>query len=265
MKRAESARIEAGDDTIGRSRDGFVTTVTIRRPPHNYVDVDLLRRIADTFAQLDGDPDCRAIVLAADGKTFCAGADFASALQSDKAIDPGEIYREAMRLFDGRKPIVAAIQGAAIGAGAGLALVADFRIACNEARFSVNFNRLGCHPGFGLSVTLARLVGMQQASLLFYTGRRIDGAYALRIGLVDEIVALDKVRARALELAHEIAASSPLAVQSTRQTLRENLAAKIRRVNARELAEQVDQFASLDFREGVQAMTERRLPRFRGR
>ena len=99
------------------------------------------------------------------------------------------LYKEATRLFRARKPVVAAVHGAAVGGGLGLALVADFRVTCAEARFSANFNRLGFHPGFGLTTTLPRLVGPQQAALLFYTGRRIAGDEAVRIGLADLLVA----------------------------------------------------------------------------
>lgn len=247
------------------SHDGHVCTVVFRRPPHNYVDTDLIERLADTFAQLDADDNCRAIVLASEGKSFCAGADFSGAEKKAVNVDPVTFYRQAMRLFDGRKPIVAAIHGAAIGAGAGLALIADFRIACPESRFSVNFNRLGFHPGFGLSYTLPRLIGAQKASLLFYTGRRINGAEAVAMNLADELVNSDVVRTRAQELAKEIATSAPLAVQSTRQTLREGVAEQVRAVNQRELAVQAMEFQTADFREGVQAMAERRLPIFHGR
>ena len=147
----------------------------------------------------------------------------------------------------------------------GLALVADFRITCTEARFSANFNRLGFHPGFGLSVTLPRLVGAQQAALLFYTGRRIAGDEAHRIGLADELVALEQVRPRAIELAHEIAGSAPIAVQSTRATVRGNLVEQIRLAVARESIEQNRHFLTEDFKEGVAAMAARRAPQFKGR
>lgn len=123
--------------------------------------------------------------------------------------------------------LVAAVQGATVGAGLGLALVADFRVTCPEARFSANFNRLGFHPGFGLSITLPRLVGEQQAALLLYTGRRIDGHEAQRIGLADVLVPAEQLRDTALDLAAEIAISAPLAVESTRETLRLGLADKV--------------------------------------
>src|SRR5215475_1160307 len=138
-----------------------------------------------------------------------------------RATSPiSHLYMQAVRLFRARKPIVAAIHGPAIGGGLGLALVPDFRVTCTEARFSANFNRLGFHPGFGLTYTLPRLVGEQQAALLFYTGRRIPGDEAVRIGLADLLVPQAEVRSAAQALALEISQSSPLAVIATRETMR---------------------------------------------
>jgi enoyl-CoA hydratase/carnithine racemase len=247
--------------SIQVSSDGHVTTVLLCRPPHNFVDVVALTALADSLHALDADENCRAIVLGSQGKSFCAGADFSGG----GVIDSAAIYGQALRLFRTRKPIVAAIQGAAIGAGAGLALVADFRIACPASRFSVNFNRLGFHPGFGLSCTLPRLVGQQAAARLFYLGERIDGERMVQLGLADELAPDDQVRERAHALAREIAVSAPLAVQSTRETLRLGLADQVEAINARELAIQRPQFESQDFREGVAAAAERRLPVFTGR
>lgn len=244
------------------TREGHVAQVVLRRPPHNYVDAAAIDALAEAFEALNENADCRAIVLASEGKAFCAGADLNGADPSVRR-DPGALYRHAMRLFRTRKPIVAAVHGAAVGAGVGLALAADFRVTCPEARFSVNFNRLGFHPGFGLSLTLPRLIGEQQAALLFYTGRRIDGEEAVRIGLADQLVPIDQVRAAATALAAEIAVSAPLAVESTRATLRRNLADQITAANQHELAEQLVQFQSADFHEGVAAMAERRPPNFK--
>lgn len=251
--------------SIQTSIDGHVATVLLSRPPHNFIDVEALRALADALHVLDADDNCRAIVLGSQGKSFCAGADFSAVSGGAGVIDSAAIYGQAMRLFRTRKPIVAAIQGAAIGAGAGLALVADFRIACPASRFSVNFNRLGFHPGFGLSCTLPRLVGPQTAARLFYLGERITGERMVQLGLADELAPDDQVRERAQALAREIAQSAPQAVQSTRETLRLGLADQVNAINARELAIQQVQFASLDFREGVAAASERRLPVFTGR
>jgi len=149
-----------------------------------------------------------------------------------------------------------------VGAGFGLALVADFLIGSHATRFCANFNRLGVHPGFGMSVTLPFVVGQQHAARLFYTGQRIDGEAALRIGLLDELVEHGEVVKRALELAADIAASAPLSVESTRETLRLGLADRIMEANQRELQVQSNQWTTADFREGVAAMAGRRLPVF---
>ncbi len=252
---------------IAVSLTDHVGLVEIRKPPNNFFDVSLIRQIADAFEAFDADPDCRAILLAAQGKAFCAGADFSN--RPADGVEPTtgpakHLYKEAIRLFRGRKPVVAAVHGPAIGGGLGLALVADFRVTCAEARFSANFNRLGFHPGFGLTTTLPRLVGPQKAALLFYTGRRIGGEEAVAIGLADMLVPEDEVRDAARALAVEIARSAPLSTQSTRETLRRGLADAIEAATERELVEQEWQRKTADFREGVKAMAERRLPEFKG-
>lgn len=244
------------------TRHDHVAEVEIQRPPHNYFDMHLIRQLADTFEELAQDGQTRAIVLAAQGKSFCAGADFSG---NGVSSDPMALYNQAIRLFRTPLPIVAAIQGPVIGGGVGLALAADFRVTCPGARFSVNFNRLGIHPGFGLSVTMPRLLGEQQAALLLYTGRRIDGEEAVRIGLADMLVdSPEAVRASALELAAEIAGSAPLAVRATRESLRLGLADAVAEAVQRECASQAGQFATADFKEGVAAMAQRRAPAFTG-
>jgi len=255
------------DKDVAITFDGPVATVEICKPPHNFFTIPLIRHLADAFEDLEADRRCHAIVLAAQGTAFCAGADFSNReatpqQRSPRALNP--IYDEAIRMFACAKPVVAAVHGPAIGGGLGLALVADFRVTCPEAKFSANFNRLGFHPGFGLSVTLPRLVGVQQAALLFYTGRRIAGEEAVKIGLADLLVPQDQVRSEAAKLAREIAISAPLAVQATRATLRQGLVEQIRLAVARESAEQNAQFKTADFREGVAAMAARREPNFKG-
>ena len=245
----------------------YVATVEIHRPPNNFFDFDLIREIADTYERLDDDSDCRAIVLCSLGKHFCAGANFQSREswgQEQLDNQARRLYVEAVRIFSNRKPVVAAVHGAAIGGGLGLALSADFRVTCAESRFSANFARLGFHQGFGLSVTLPRLIGHTNASLLLFTGRRVKGDEAVAMGLADELVSQAQVRDRAQALAQEIAGSAPLAVQSIRATLRAGLAEEVAHITEHELAEQSRLRLSEDFREGIAAMAERRAPNFKG-
>jgi enoyl-CoA hydratase/carnithine racemase len=250
---------------IGVSREGAITIIEIRRGPNNFVDTDMVAEIADVLEGMDRTGDCRAIVLCAEGKHFCAGADFSNRGPEGVAVGSTRgrhLYKEAQRLWRTGKPVVAAVQGAAVGAGLGLAVMADFRVTCPEARFSANFTRMGYHPGFGLTATLPRLVGMQTASMLMYTGRRVPGDEALKLGLADYCVPLDQVRAKAVEIASDIAASAPLAIVATRETRRRGLADIVAQATEREFEEQDWLRKTTDFREGIKAMAERRLPDF---
>ena len=249
---------------------GHVAQVEVCRPPDNFFDGDLIHRLADVCDSLDARHDCRAIVICSQGKHFCAGYRFsAKSLNSDggdaQGSEAGRVYAGALRLFSLKKPVIAAVQGAAIGGGLGLALWADFRVTCAEARFSANFARLGFHHGFGLSLTLPRAVGPSQADLLLLTGRRIDGVAATRIGLANELVPRASVRTAAMELAAEITQAAPLAVLAIRETQRKDLVAAMRKAIGRELKEQERLKQTSDFREGIAASVERRAPEFHGK
>ena len=251
---------------------GHVATIEIKRPPHNFFDMSLIKQIADAFEGFDKDGDVRAIVLCAEGKSFCAGANFGDGSKLDAEGNRpnenqmgGHLYQEAVRLFRTRKPIVGAIQGAAIGGGLGLALVPDFRVAAPEARFAANFTRLGFHPGFGLTHTLPELIGNQQANLMFYTGRRINGEEAIDLGLADVLAPLADVRRVAQDLAKDISESAPLAVMETRATVRAGLADRVKAATDHELKVQSALRQTEDFKEGVKAVNERRVANFKGR
>lgn len=304
-----------GDVSVGVG-DDHVAFVEIRRPPDNFFDAGLISSITDAYGWADEQAGARAIVLCSQGKNFCAGANFSARTASVGAgsgppIGAGagggarELYQEAVRLFESRLPVVAAVQGAAVGGGLGLACSADFRVGSRRSRFAANFARLGLHQGFGLSVTLPAIVGQQAAMDLLYTGRRVDAVEALRIGLADRLAdeqlgqladsPADQVagqrrdagqrgdggqpgdagqpddagqaglRAIAHELARQIAESAPLAVRSIRATLRAGLADRVRQAMDGEVTEQERLRQTADFAEGVRAYAERRLPRFEGR
>jgi len=245
---------------------GHVAEIEIHALPNNHVSVDLIRDLADAFEAADADPRVRAIVLCSEGRVFCGGADLVrrDGLITGKSSNVNPLYVEAVRLFSCKTPVVAAVQGAAIGAGLGLAMVADFRVAAPEARFAANFVKLGFHPGFGLTHTLPRIIGLQRANLLFQTGKRLKGDEAHGIGLVDELVPLSELRARAHALASEIAENAPLAVVATRATLREGLAAAVKAATDHELSVQSELMKTADFAEGVKAVQERRPGNFTG-
>ena len=246
-----------------------VGVVEIQKGPNNFFDTRLINNLADIFTSFDEGDDVRAIVLCSEGKHFCAGNDFSDNSRNEERADrkPGEpnpLYAAATRLFATKTPVIGAIQGAAVGGGFGLAVMPDFRVACPEARFTANFVKLGFHPGFGLTHTLARVIGHQQAHLLFLTGRRIGGEEAHKIGLVDVLTDRESLRDEAIKLAAEIAENAPLAVQSVRATMRAGLSEAVLAQTNHENAEQFRLQQTEDFREGIKSVAERRPGKFKG-
>ena len=254
-------------ETTKVEMDGHVALLTFGNEAFNFATVGLLGQIADALERLDQSPEVRAIVLASEGKAFCAGADLVSANGfGASGNDPlREFYDQAIRIFACRKPLVAAVQGAAIGAGLGLAVAADFRVAAPEARFSANFTKLGFHPGFALTHTLPRLIGAQRAAQMFLTGERYTAEQCMAWGLVDRLSSNEYLRKSALAFAQDIAVNAPLALMATRATLRKGLLEQVKATLHHEHQQQLLLQPTEDFAEGVKAMTERRAPRFEGR
>jgi enoyl-CoA hydratase/carnithine racemase len=257
-------------DEVSIEVRGKVALVSFSCPPLNFFDIKLIQDLGKAFNYVEEQSECRAIVLASEGKVFCAGAKF-----SDEEGDSGSVlgeggkqnplYVAGIELFACKLPLVAAIQGAAIGGGLGLALVADFRVACKQSKFSANFVKLGIHPGFGLTHTLPALIGQQKAALMFYTGRRIDGEQAVDWGLADVFCEQDQVKEEAFNLANEIAEGAPLALRSIKETLKTGLHEALVKQTERENNEQAWQKNTEDFKEGIKAVAEKRAGNFFGK
>lgn len=253
--------------SVQRTNHGHVAELIFSHPPHNHATVEVLRDLADHLDAIDSDPAMRAVVLGSEGRIFCAGADLASkgGFGGSGQGDPlDEFYAQALRIFAARTPIVAAIQGATIGAGLGLACAADFRVAAPEARLSGNFTRLGFHPGFGLTVTLPRIIGVQRASEMFLTSARYRPEEVAPWGLIDRVTESGGALGGAHRLAADIAGNAPLAVVSTRDTLRAGLADAVREQLKREHGEQKWLQKTSDYAEGVASVFERREASFIG-
>ena len=274
---AETIMTTAADPLVRRDRDARgVVTLTLNRP-HAFTALSeaMLAALQRELDRIASDESVRVVVLAAQGKAFCAGANFSDPARQQAEerakTDPASnlpinhLYVQAVRIFRNKKPIVAAVHGAAIGGGLGLAVSADFRVTCPEARFAANFTKLGFHPGFGLTATLPELVGKNNAELIFYTSRRVTGEEATRMGLANVCVPQDQVRTEAMKLANEIAECSPLGLIATRATMRAGLADRVLAATNHELVEQNKLRATEDFKEGVKATAERRVANFRGR
>jgi enoyl-CoA hydratase/carnithine racemase len=248
------------------TNNGHIAIVTLTRPPHNHVSETSLAELADALDAIGEDANNRAIVLRSEGKSFCAGADFAGGRKrvaaDDKGLNP--IYHQAARLFAPRLPMVAAIEGAAIGAGLGLALAADFRVASDDARFSANFVKLGLSPGFALSRTLPDVLGLQKARLMLLTGRRIKAEEAFDWGLIDILTRPGAADEQAMSLAAEIAANAPLALRVVHRQLRGFEPDTAIETMLGEDREQRRLLGTADFLEGVAAVRDRRPAEFRG-
>jgi enoyl-CoA hydratase/carnithine racemase len=258
-----------GEEAVTVSVDGDVGIVTLRRPPHNLLTEPVLRRLAEALEGLSG--TARAAVIGSEGRSFCAGADFRSADAPDPTEGGGfeaqtrAFYLQAARVFEAPLPVVAAVQGAAIGAGFGLALACDLRVVGADGWFQANFVRLGIHPGFALSRVLPDVIGPARAAEVFLTARRVTADESVRMGLAHRAVPAGDEIGSALEMAGEIAAGAPLAVAATRATLRRGLGAAVRAAMRHELAEQTDLAGTADAVEGVTAVLAGRTPRFVGR
>lgn len=247
---------------IGVEVHDHVGVIELQDPPHNFLNVEQVRKIADALEDFGRDVDVRAAVLAAQGRSFCAGANFGGDGTGGR---PEDLYVQAARLCEAELPWIAAVQGPAVGGGLGLAMTATMRVTCPEARFSANFVKLGIHQGFGLSVTLPELIGPSRAAFVLLTGRRFNGEEATALGMSDICVPAEQVRARAMELAQEIATGAPLAIRAINKTLRSGLADRVRAATEHEAAEQAKLFGTEDSREGIRAVTERREGNFVGR
>jgi len=253
--------------------DNHVATITLNRPDNrNSMTPDVLGGLRDTVAKARGDLEVRCVVITGRGKSFCAGADFRSSPDGTHAegyIAPHErsynTYAPFLSMLDIEVPTIAAMQGHAIGGGMGLGVVCDLRVANREAKYGVNFVRLGLHPGMATTYLLPRLMGVPRAVELLLTGRIVTGAEAAEAGLVHYAVAADAVADKAMTLAREIASAAPLAVRWTKRTIYQGLGWDPRQAARLEAHVQSRTTETEDFREGVSALLEKRDPRFRGR
>jgi 2-(1,2-epoxy-1,2-dihydrophenyl)acetyl-CoA isomerase len=219
---------ELGADGVG--------LVKLARPPNNHLDVFALGAIVDAMRCLDSDPACRAMVLATEGKHFCAGRDFRAPRRPEDTS--AAIYRAAEALVRLDTPWIASVQGGAIGAGLGLALAADFRICSERAYFWANFVTFNLHHGFGLTVTLPFAIGAAAATDMLCSGRRVSAAEALALGLVSKVVPEAALAGEAAAYARQLAANPPAAVAAIRHTMRRGLADRFSEAVTHELREQ---------------------------
>ncbi|MGB5265469.1 MAG: enoyl-CoA hydratase/isomerase family protein, partial [Polyangiales bacterium] len=204
------------------------------------------------------------------GRCFSAGADLRSSLQRSDLGKPSKeasfaMYEPFLQVLDLEVPVIAAMNGHTVGGGFGLTLLADIRVANIDAKYGVNFARLGIHSGLGISYVLPRLVGLAHASELLFTGKLIRGAEALRIGLATHAVPAEEVLPHAMGLARAIAGSAPMAVQQMKASIRRGLRWEIRDAALEEAGLQAASLDTADATEGIAAILQKREPEFTGR
>ena len=257
-------------EAVRYQRDGFVGLITLDREQNrNSMTPELLDRFAAAAAAARADGEARCLVVTGTGAYFSAGADFKSNVQRGASHQlPHErsfaMYEPFLSLLDIEVPVIAAMNGHAVGGGFGLALLCDVRIAARGAKVGANFCRLGLAPGLGISYLLPRVVGASRAAELLFTGRLLSGEEAAALGLVSEALEAADVLPRALALAGEIATAAPLAVRATKRAIYQGLDWEVRRAAWREAFVQAETLETADFAEGVAALLEKREPRFRG-
>jgi enoyl-CoA hydratase/carnithine racemase len=223
------------------------------------------------MARVARQPDLRVVILTGEGKAFSAGGDLDGFLsRSIKHQEQGGakelFYNDMARTFLGvETPLIAAVNGPAVGGGFTLSLTCDLRIASEEARFGAVFARVGLSPEYGSSFLLSRIVGLTKASELVLTARIIDAQEALAIGLVNEVVPGNELIRRAREVAQQIASLPPLAVRMAKRALRHGLESTLSQALDYEEIVETHCFSSLDHREAVRAFLEKRTPDFKGR
>jgi len=256
--------------TIVLERHGAVATVRIDRPKAlNALDDATLRALARAIRDVRRDAAVRAVVVTGTGpKAFSAGADIAAMAAMSPA--EGHAYSQLGHEVFGRLealdlPVVAAVNGAALGGGLELALACDFVVAAETARLGLPETTLGLIPGFGGTQRLTLRVGLARARDLIYLGRVLQAEEALRIGLVDRVVAADAVAAEAAALAAEFAGRAPVALRQAKRTTRAAAHAAMASALAHEIDAFAATFASEDRTEGLRAFLEKRPPVWKGR
>lgn len=257
-----------------REQDTHVGVLTLNRPDNrNSMTADLLDAFASALAEARGDVDLRCLIITGRGSCFSAGADFKAMLQREgkdgRPMLPHEtsfeMYRPFMGVLEVEVPVVAALNGHAIGGGFGLSMFCDVRFAHAHSKYGANFTRLGLSSGMAISYLLPRLVGVSKAAELIFSARLFSGAEAAGMGLVSE--ALDtpeEVWERALALAETIASNAPIAVRLSKQALYRGLDWDVRGAALLESFGQAATVVTDDCKEGVAALLGKRDPQFSG-
>ena len=261
-------------DVMLVERVGHVAVLTLNRPHKlNALDGELREAMHDAVEAIRADDDVRAVVVTGAGRGFCSGADLTSGgrgepappTQNDQLDDLGWVGRQALAVYGLDKPVIAAVNGVAAGAGMSLALACDMRVGSEQTRFKTVFIERNLSPDSGMSFFLPRIVGYSRAADLIYTSRTVDAEEAHRIGLLDRLVDHDELMERAIELASQMTDWPPLALRVSKRVLQHNVECDLAEALRYELTSlSYGNRAVNDRKESLAAFRERRKPKFTG-
>jgi 2-(1,2-epoxy-1,2-dihydrophenyl)acetyl-CoA isomerase len=257
---------------LEKHEDGVATLILNRPDKLNALNTDLAVALNETLGRIGTDKNIHAVVLTGAGRAFCAGGDLAEiwkGRQENNVADLEPLLRAGMqsvlKIRTMRQPVIAAVNGAAAGAGMNIALAADIRFASEAAVFGQNFAKVGLFPDYGGTFFLPQLIGPAKAAEMFYTGDMIDAKTALQMGLVNHLVPADKLEGEAMAFARNIAHGPRMASRALKQVLFGNQRAELAKALEYEVEEQMKCFASEDCAEGLRAFFEKRKPNFQGK
>jgi 2-(1,2-epoxy-1,2-dihydrophenyl)acetyl-CoA isomerase len=249
-----------------------IATITLNRPDKLNAFVGHMRRdLAEALEHAGSDRGTRVVIITGAGRAFCAGGDIAFMAELMQRRDAEEFSRilgagrrVILAIRQMTKPVIAAINGPASGAGCNLALACDLRIAANTATFSQSFAKVGLHPDWGGTYFLPRLVTPNKACEMFFLGESIDAAEAARLGIVNQVVAPEELESATMALAQRLRAAPPIALAAAKHAVYLSQAAELEEMLRYETEAQLRCFESDDGHEGVHAFLEKREPKFTG-
>src|SRR6202171_3969336 len=263
---------QAGPVILEGKHDGIATLVMNRPDRLNALNNELAMAVNDALGRIAEDLSVGVVVITGAGRAFCAGGDLGAlgkGRQTGATHELEPILRSGMQMVlkirTMPQPVIAAVHGAAAGAGMNIALAADMRIASEDATFGQNFAKVGLFPDYGGMFFLPELVGPARAAEMFYTGDMIDAQTALRLGIVNRVVPLDKLEAEVRALAQKIAQGPAIAIRAVKQTLFGSGKERLEKVLEQEVQQQMKCFQSEDCAEGIRAFFEKRKPQFQGK
>ncbi len=254
---------------IESKKDG-IAVLTLNRPDKlNALNKDLAVALNEALGRLTTDKNVLVVILKAAGRTFCAGGDLGVIGEGRKNNDTSELEplmragsHAVLKIRSMHQPVIAAVQGAAAGAGMNIALAADLRIASEDATFGQNFVKVGLFPDLGGTYFLPKIVGLSKAAEMFYTGDMIDAKEALRLGIVNKVVPADQLEEEARKLAQRIVDAPTVSIRAIKSALFGSKKLELEKALDEEVEQQLKCFKSPDCREGINAFMEKRQPVF---